>query len=158
MVNRKEQLPVKVSFWMFNKNWNLCLIQWLLLWYFAWRPCAAPHCARGMRSPLLHPQCSQQKRRKEGKRSPKPSKWLTGETERETALALKRFETLLSHQARLITKKIDLYEGRGSSMHFVLLSGLLDRFLLRDLVWRGFWWGRGMMLMWRKCVRPFRFF
>ena len=86
-----------------------------------------------MRRPLLHPQRSQQKRRKR-KKSPKPSKWLTGETERETALPLKRFETLLSHQARLITKKIDLYEGRGSSMHFVLLCGLLDRFLHRDSV------------------------
>lgn len=47
-------------------------------------------------------------------------------------MPLKRFETLLSHQARLITKKIDLYLGRGFSMHFVLLSDLLDRFLLKD--------------------------
>lgn len=74
------------------------------------------------------------KGKKEEEKSLKPSKWLTGETERETALPLKRFETLLSHQARLITKKIDLYQGRGSSMHFVLLGDLLDRFLLRDLV------------------------
>lgn len=65
----------------------------------------------------------------------------------------KRFEALLSHQARLITRKIDLYSERGSSMYFVLLCGLLDRFLLRDAVWKGCWWSRGMMLMWRKCVR-----
>lgn len=72
------------------------------------------------------------KREEREEKSHKPSKWLTGETERETALPLKRFETLLSHQARVITKKIDLYSGRGSSMHFVLLSDLFDRILLRD--------------------------
>lgn len=51
-------------------------------------------------------------------------------------MPLKRLETLLSHQARLITKKIDLYQARGSSVHFVLLRDLLDRFLLRDLVFK----------------------
>lgn len=56
---------------------------------------AASCCAGKMRSPLLHPQCNQQRRRKK-KKSPKPSKWLTGETERETALPLKRFETFIS--------------------------------------------------------------
>lgn len=70
--------------------------------------CCSMPCLQNEKPTITPLMLSTKEKKKGGGGSPKPSKWLTRETQRETALPLKRFEAPLSHQAWLITEEIDL--------------------------------------------------